>query len=105
MAQEFVGSPILGQFNRAAANIAMILLELRLKAAEQGKSISGRPCEAGKNLVLVKAADFLGGVLDDSFAKSDLAVSCHDHLAVTADTQHGRRSYQSLRAHERNFSL
>src|SRR4029077_9577115 len=52
--QKLVGTPILGQFDRAPANVAMILLQLRFKPAEQRKRVGGRAGETCQNLILIK---------------------------------------------------
>ena len=87
MAQELVGAPVLGQFDGAAAQVAVVLLQLGFKAAEQRESVGGGAGKSGQDLVLIQAADLLGGVLDHAFAKRDLAVAGHDHFAVAADAQ------------------
>src|ERR1700722_3665016 len=102
MPQELVGPPILRQFDRATAQIPVILLEFRLKAAEQGEGIGGRPRESSQNLVLIKPPDFLGRMLDDRFTQSHLSVPSQNHAAIPSDAQHRCRSYQSLAFHKRN---
>ena len=82
--QEFIGAPVLGEFHGAAAEIAVILLQLGLEAAEEGEGVGGGTGEAGQNFVVVEAADFFGGVLDDGLAEGDLAVASEDDSAITA---------------------
>ena len=65
MAQKLVGAPVFGQFDGAAAQVAVILLQLGFEAAEEGEGVGGRAGESGQNLVLVEPADLLGRVLDD----------------------------------------
>ena len=55
--QEFVGAPVLGQLHRASPQIAVILLELGLKAAEQSKRVGRRSGKSGDNLVVIKPPD------------------------------------------------
>ena len=65
LAQHLVGAPVLGQLDGGAAQVAVILLQLRLEAGEQREGVGGRTGESGQNLVLVEAANLAGGVLDD----------------------------------------
>src|ERR1700733_7998791 len=92
MAQKFVSAPVFCQFHRGSTDVAVILLELRLETAEKGEGIGGRAGKSREDLVLVQPANLLGSVLDDGFAERDLAVSCHDHGAVAADTENRGRA-------------
>ncbi len=41
MAQEFVGAPVFRKFDGGAAEVAVILLQFGLEAAEQSESVGG----------------------------------------------------------------
>ena len=102
MAQELVGAPIFGEFDGSASEVAVILLELRLKAAEQGEGVGRGTGESGDNLVVVQAADLFGRMLDDRLAKRDLAVAGENDVAIASNGQNCCGSNQSFRSHERN---
>ena len=85
VAQIFIGAPVFGEFNCAAAEIAVVLLQLRFEAAEKGEGVGGGAGESGEDFVVVEAADFFRGVFDDGLAESDLSVAGKDHAAVAAD--------------------
>src|ERR1041385_1879610 len=105
MPQELVSPPITSQFHRSPAEIAVILLQLGLKTAEQGKGVRGRSRKSRNDLVVVEPPDLLGRMLDHRFPKRDLAISGKHDLAIAAHRQNRRRSDQSLRTHERNLRL
>ena len=105
VAQKLIGAPVFGEFDGAAAEIAVILLELGFEAAEQGEGVGGGTGEAGQNFVVVEAADFFGGVLDDGLAEGDLSVAGEDDSAITADGKNCSRANQPLRCHEGKLSL
>src|SRR5215470_11891064 len=105
MAQEFVGAPVFCEFHCRASQIAVILLQLRLEAAEQRESVRGRAGKPRQNLVLVKPPDLLGGVLNHRIAKSYLPVPRQNDLAIAAYRQDRCRAYQSLFRHESKLLL
>ncbi len=88
MPQNFVRTPIFGQLYCRAAQIAVVLLQLRLKAGEERKSVGCGPGESGEDFVVVQPADLLGRVLDDAFAERDLAVRGHHHVAFATHADH-----------------
>ena len=55
-AQHAVGAPVLGQLDRRAQQVALVLLELGLEALEQREGIGGGAGEAGEDLVVVQPA-------------------------------------------------
>ena len=55
-AQDAVGAPVLGELDRRAHQIALVLVELRLEALEQREGVGGAAGEAGEDAVLVEAA-------------------------------------------------
>ena len=55
-AQHAVGAPVLGQLDRRAHQVALVLLELGLEALEQREGVGGGAGEAGQHLVVVQAA-------------------------------------------------
>ena len=65
VAEEFVGTPVFGELDGGASQVAVVLLEFGLEAAEEGEGVGGRAGESGEDFVLVQAADFLGAVLDN----------------------------------------
>src|SRR3954471_14027882 len=87
MSQQFVGTPFFRQFHRGASKIAVVLVKLRLEAAEQRKSVGSRAGESGENLILIQAANFFLAMLDNGIAERDLSIPGHDDFAITADTQ------------------
>src|SRR5207248_967911 len=87
VAEHLVGTPVLGQLDRCPSEIAVVLLELGFKAGEEIKGVSGRSGKASEDLVLVKAANLAGRVLDHAFAESDLPVGGHDDATVPVDAQ------------------
>ena len=54
-AQHAVGAPVLGQLDRGAHQVALVLLELGLEALEQREGVGGGAGEAGQHLVVVAA--------------------------------------------------
>src|ERR1051326_1742661 len=72
VAQRLVGAPLLGQLDAAASEVAVVLLQLGLEAAEEREGVGGRSGEAGNHLVLVEAADLARAVLDDAVTERDL---------------------------------
>src|ERR1035438_3327082 len=52
VAEHLVGSPVLGKLDGSAVEVAGVLLELGLKAREEGEGICGRAGESGENFVL-----------------------------------------------------
>src|SRR5258708_23704154 len=87
MAKKFVGAPVLGQFHGGASEVAVILLQLGFEAAEKSKLIGGGACETCENLVVLKAANFFGRVLDKGLAERNLSVAGEYKAAATADGQ------------------
>src|SRR5260370_10280934 len=92
MAQGLVGAPLFGQLDGGASQIAVVLLQLALKAREERQRIGRRTGKAGENLVVVKATDLFRRVLDHTFAQSDLAISSHDHSSAPTHADHGGRA-------------
>src|SRR6266849_2698885 len=92
MPQELVGTPFLGEFDGSSSEVAMVLVQLRLEAAEQRESIGGGASESGEDFLLVQAANLLGAMLDDGLAQRDLAISGHDDASVAADAEDGGRA-------------
>src|SRR5262245_17618787 len=52
MPQELVSTPILGELDGRAAEVSMVLLQLRFEAAEERKRIRSRSSKARQDLVL-----------------------------------------------------
>src|SRR5271163_1417830 len=79
MAQEFIGAPVLGQLDGTASQVAVVLLQFRFEAAEEGEGVGGGSRESRKNFVVVKAANLLRRMFDDGLAKRDLSVAGKNH--------------------------
>ena len=82
-AQDAVGAPVLGELDRRALQLALVLVELGLEALEQRERVGGRAREAGEHAVVVQAAHLARGRLDDDVAER--------HLAVAAERDAARR--------------
>lgn len=65
------------------------LLEFGFEAREEIEGVGGGTGESGEDFLLIEAADFFCGVLEDVIAQRDLAVCGHDDLAVAADADYG----------------
>jgi hypothetical protein len=89
LAEELVGAPVLGELDGGAAEVAAVLLELGLEAGEEREGVGGGARKAGEDLVVIEAADFLGGVLHDGRAEGDLSVGGHHHAVAAANAQDG----------------
>src|SRR5258708_39581095 len=89
MAQIFVRTPVLGELDGGAAQVAVVLLELGFEAAKERKGVGGGSRESSKDFFLVEAADLLGFVLDHGLAQSHLPIARHHDLVVAADTEDG----------------
>src|SRR5579871_4137380 len=103
MPQELVGTPVTRQFNRCAAKVAVVLLQLGFETAEQSEGVRRRSRESGNNLVVVESANLLRRMLDYRLPQRNLTISGQNNAAIAAHGQNCRRSDQSLRGHRRNF--
>src|SRR6185436_8440534 len=56
VAQNFVGSPILGQLHYGPRKISVELLQLGFEAREKRKGVGGGSGETGENFVVIKTA-------------------------------------------------
>src|SRR5258705_10631990 len=74
-AQDAVGAPVLGELDRRAHEVALVLVELRLEALEEREGIGGAAGEAGEDAILVEAAHLIRPALDDDLAEGDLPVA------------------------------
>lgn len=83
-AQGAVGAPVLGQLDGGPDQVALVLLELRLEALEEGKGVGGTAGETGQHLAPVQPPDFLGVAFHDGIAQGNLAVAADHDLAVAA---------------------
>src|SRR5215813_6664820 len=100
MAKKFVRSPVLREFDRSPSQVPMVLLQLRLEAAEKRERVGGRSRKSGQDLILIKPSDFARRVLNNPFAQSYLPVPGHYHISVAANAQHCCRANQALFRHE-----
>src|SRR5690606_17702264 len=74
-----------------ALEIAAMLLELCLEAAEQRKAVGGRAGKAREHTILVEPAHLARLVLDDGLTERHLAVAGHHDAIAMADGKNGRR--------------
>src|SRR5437016_6205561 len=89
LAQNFVGSPVLGELDGGTPKIAGESLQLTFKSILESLGIRDRAGEAADHLPLSDAAHLLGGVLDNGgFAEGYLAISGDGGLAIPADADH-----------------
>jgi len=65
MPEELVGAPFLGEFYSGASEVAMILVKLRLEAAEKREGIGRRAGKSGENFLLIEPPNLLGAMLDN----------------------------------------
>ena len=87
--QRPVGTPVLGQLDRTAGQVAGELVERGLKAFEQGEGIGGAAGEAGQHPVLVQAPHLDGVALHDGLSGAHLAVAAKRDLIATPDAEDG----------------
>src|SRR5260221_11033163 len=73
--QDAVGAPVLGELDRRAHQISLVLVELLLEALEQREGVGGAAGEASKDAILVQAPHFLRAAFDDDLAERHLAVA------------------------------
>ena len=98
VAQIFVGAPVLGELDRGAQQLAVILLELAFEPLEQGEGVGGRAGEAADDLALfADAADLLRVGLHHRIAHRHLAVAGNDGLAALLDAE-DRRSVPTFQS-------
>ncbi len=82
-AQDAVGAPVLGELDRRAQQVALVLLELGLEALEQRERVGGAAGKAGEYLVLVQTPHFARARFEHDVAERDLAVAAErDALAA-----------------------
>ena len=82
-AQDAVGAPVLGQLDRRAHEVALMLFELGLETLNQREGIGRGACEAGEHLVVMELAHLARRALDDEVAQGDLTVAADRDLPVT----------------------
>ena len=91
VAQHLVGTPILGQFHCGTSQVAGVLFQLGLEAAEQRERVRRGAGKASQNFVLIEPANFARGMLDHAVAQGHLAVgSHHDTFPATHAEHRGR---------------
>src|SRR3982751_3654458 len=88
-AQDAIGAPVLGELDRRAHEVALVLVELRLEALEQRKGVGRAASKACEDAVLVEPADLLGTALDDYVAKRDLSVAAERNAHAAANGKNG----------------
>ena len=80
VAQELVGAPVLGEFDRGANELAAVLFKLAFEPFEQGEGVSGAAGETGQDFFVVEPAHLARRALDDDIAQGHLAVAAYGHL-------------------------
>ncbi|MOA09820.1 hypothetical protein D3C78_1296740 [compost metagenome] len=79
-AQHAVGTPILGQLDGSARQVALVLFQLGLEALEQREGIGRGPGKAGQHGAVIEAAHLARSPLDHDVAQGDLAVAANGDL-------------------------
>src|SRR2546422_5666999 len=87
--QDAVGAPVLGELDRRAHQVALVLVELAFEALEQRKGVRRAAGESGEDAVLVQAPDFLRAAFDDDVAEGHLAVAAERHARAAAHGKNG----------------
>src|SRR3954469_1895620 len=87
--QHAVGAPVLGELDRGAHQVALVLVELALEALEERESVRGAAGEAGENLVVIEPADLLRAAFHDHVAERHLAVAAQRHAGAAANGKNG----------------
>src|SRR2546422_8629614 len=88
--QDAVGAPVLGELDRGAHQVALVLVELAFEALEQRKGVRRAAGETGEDAVLVQAPNFLRAAFDDDVAEGHLAVAAERHARAAAHGKNGR---------------
>ena len=81
-AQRAIGAPVARQLDRGALEIAAVLFELALEAAEQREAVGRRAGKSRQHAVVVQAPHLARLVFDDGLAERDLAVAGHHDFAL-----------------------
>ena len=68
MPQRPIGAPVFRQFDRGAAEVAVVLLELGFEAGKEREGIRRRAGKTRKNLLVVQTPDFFSAMFDDRIA-------------------------------------
>ena len=71
MAEDFVGSPVFGEFDDGAVELAVVLFELRLEAGEEGEGVGCGASETGEDLAVIETAELPGVGLENFAAEGD----------------------------------
>src|SRR5207253_9361281 len=88
-AQDAIGTPVLGELDRGAHEIALVLVELRLEALEEREGVRGAAGEAGEDLVLMQTAHLLCAALDHHLAERHLPVAAERDARAAAHGKNG----------------
>src|SRR5262249_33212398 len=113
-AQDAIGAPVLGELDRRAHEVSLVLVELRLEALEERERVRRAAGEAREDLVVMQAPHLLCAALDDHLAerhlpvaaerdaraaahgKDDSAVEFHCHGVETAYVEAGARKIKPM---------
>ncbi len=87
--QPAVRPPVLGEFDRGAGEIA-VLLELALEEFKQCERVGGATRESGEHIAVGELSHLPRVALDDSVAQRHLAVATDGDGSVLADRHDGR---------------
>src|SRR5690606_35218611 len=88
--QQPIRTPILGQLDRRAGEVALVLLELALEALEEGEGVRRPAGESGQHLILVEPAHLAGVGLHDRVSERHLSVAAERHPPVAANAEYRR---------------
>ena len=85
-AQAAVAAPVLGQLDRRARQVA-VLLQLRFEALEQRERVGGAAGESRDDRAVVQAAHLARIAFHDGVAERDLSVAAHGDAAIATDAE------------------
>ncbi len=83
--QGTVAAPVLGEFNRRAEQIALVLVQLGFETFKEGKGICRPTGKAGEDLPLMNAPNLARAGLDHDVAKRHLPVAAHGNALAAAN--------------------
>jgi hypothetical protein len=80
-----VAAPVLGEFDRRAQQIALMLVELRFEAFEEGERVGRATGKAGEDLPLMNAPNLARAGLDHDVAERHLPVAAHGNTTCRGE--------------------
>ena len=88
-AQNSVGAPVLGQFDRRALQLSLVLVELRLEALKQRECVRGGARKTRQHSVVEEPAYLARGRFNDDVAERHLAIAAERHAGTAPNRQYG----------------